>query len=192
MSEPLETLNTATHDAALTLLEPLVERSAWVAEKAVSHRPFASDEDIAQNLVNALLEAKFEMRVSVFRAHPELAGKEATEGTMTKASTVEQDRLGLLSLSASDAHRLRRLNAEYAARFGHPYIVALHRVSDLAQLFETFERRLNASAVEEHVSTLAEIASVIYARANAAFGPQADPLLRIDCGQHSPTEADGV
>ncbi|MEP2628227.1 MAG: 2-oxo-4-hydroxy-4-carboxy-5-ureidoimidazoline decarboxylase [Hyphomicrobiales bacterium] len=169
MSNLLETLNEASLSDALEVLEPLVERSAWVAERATRQRPFASDQDVAQTLVNVILETEFPKRVELFRAHPELAGREASTGTMTAASTSEQGRLGLLNLSAKDARRLQDLNARYAERFGHPYIVALHRVPDLEFLFETFERRLTASSVEEHVSTLAEIASVIYARCAKAF-----------------------
>lgn len=186
MSNLLETLNGASLSDALEVLEPLVERSAWVAEQAIGQRPFASSQDVAQTLVNVILETKFTKRVELFRAHPELAGREASTGTMTAASISEQGRLGLLTLSAKDARRLQDLNARYAERFGHPYIVALHRVPDLEFLFETFERRLTASSVEEHVSTLAEIASVIYARCAKTFN---DVTQRPACATR---EADNV
>lgn len=168
-------LNTAPRDAALNLLEPIVERSAWVAEQVVDARPFTSDQDVAQKLVDTILEAGFLQRVALFRAHPELAGREAVAGTMTEASTGEQGRLGLTSLGAEAAARLAGMNATYADRFGHPFILALHRVPDLEAVFNIFERRLAASPVEEHVSTLAEIASVISARAACAFGTSSQP-----------------
>ncbi len=172
----LDELNTAPRETALRLLEPLVERSAWVAEQVVDARPFASDQDVAQRLVDTILEAGFEKRVALFRAHPELAGREAVAGTMTDASTGEQDRLGLTSLGPDAAARLAGMNATYAARFGHPFILALHRVPDLDTVFDIFERRLAASPVEEHVSTLAEIASVICARAARAFATSSEPV----------------
>jgi len=171
VSETLETLNNSSLKVALDILRPLVERSDWVAQEAVNHRPFSSAQDVAQNLINVILESDFEARLALFRVHPQLAGKEADQGSMTKASTSEQGRLGLLSLSVADKIRLTELNASYTARFGHPFIVALHRVPDLADLFNTFERRLQSSPVEEHVSTLAEIASVIHARVVKAIGP---------------------
>lgn len=169
----LRELNEAPREAALRLLEPVVERSAWVAERTIDQRPFASDQDVAQRLVDTILESRFEDRVTLFRAHPELAGREAAAGTMTDASTSEQGRLGLTSLGPTEARRLAQMNAAYADRFGHPFIIALHRVPDLEALFSIFARRLAASAVEEHVSALAEIASVISARAAIAFGPAA-------------------
>ncbi|WP_108260385.1 2-oxo-4-hydroxy-4-carboxy-5-ureidoimidazoline decarboxylase [Mangrovicoccus ximenensis] len=117
----------------------------------------------------------------MFRAHPALAGREAAEGSMTAESTGEQGRLGLLSLSRTDAARLARLNAAYEARFGHPFILALHRIPDLGALFDTFERRLGATPLEEHASTLAEIASVIRSRTAAAFGaPETDQTVPSD------------
>lgn len=166
----LRELNEAPREAALQLLEPVLERSAWVAERTIDLRPFASDQDVAQRLVDTILGSSFDERVAIFRAHPELAGREAVEGTMTDASTSEQSRLGLTSLKADEAERLTVMNSAYAARFGHPFIIALHRVPDLKTVFDIFERRLAASAVEEHVSTLAEIASVIGSRAALAFG----------------------
>ena len=167
----LQQLNEATREAAVHLLEPLVERAQWVAERTVDSRPFASDQDVAQHLVDTILEAGFEQRVALFRGHPELAGQEAVAGTMTEASTTEQGRLGLTSLAPEATTRLSRMNAAYRDRFGHPFILALHRVPDLDTVFDIFEQRLTASPVEEHVSTLAEIASVIAARAAQAFGP---------------------
>lgn len=172
----LDDLNTAPREAALRLLEPLVERSAWVAEEIVDARPFVSDQDVAQRLVDTILEAGFEKRVALFRAHPELAGREAVAGTLTEASTGEQGRLGLRSLDPDAAARLAGMNATYADRFGHPFILALHRVPDLGTVFDIFERRLAASPVEEHVSTLAEIASVISARTARAFGTSSEPV----------------
>lgn len=172
----LQDLNTAPRQTALDLLEPIVERTAWVAEQVVDSRPFSSDQDVAQQLVDTILKAGFERRLALFRAHPELAGREAAAGTMTEASTGEQSRLGLTSLCPEAAARLARMNAAYADRFGHPFILALHRVPDLETMFDIFERRLGASPVEEHVSTLAEIASVIGARTAHAFGTTSETV----------------
>lgn len=170
MTHALHTLNKAGQDEALALLSPLVERSAWVAEDTLGARPFANDEAVAQALVETILVSGTERRLALFRVHPELAGREAMAGDMTAESKGEQGRLGLMSLDRRDALRLTRLNAAYQARFGHPFIIALHRVPDLETLFATFERRSAATPLEEHVSTLAEIASVIRARAAATFG----------------------
>lgn len=170
MKPNLQDLNDAPRDLALEMLAPLVERSPWVASAALDARPFQSDEMVAKALVETILTAGAEQRLALFNAHPELAGSEAMEGSMTAHSTSEQNRLGLVRLSSGDALRLTRMNAEYRARFGHPFIIALHRVPDQEALFATFSRRLAASPLEEHTTTLAEIASVIRSRSRRAFG----------------------
>ena len=162
-------------DQALAALAPLVERSPWVAEAVVDDRPFASDAAIAESLVEAILAASPARRLALFNRHPELSGVEAAEGRMTVESASEQGRLGLTQLPRDEAARLRALNAAYRARFAHPFIIALHRVPDLGTLFATFERRLAATPLEEHTTTLAEIASVIRSRCRSAFGAAPDP-----------------
>lgn len=157
------------------MMEPLVERSAWVAEAAAGERPFADVPELVMTLVDIILRSGRDRQIGLFRVHPEIAGSEARQGRMTAASAGEQSRLSLLSLTPADTARLEARNAAYRDRFGYPFIVALHRVPDLETLFEIFDRRLSATAVEEHAATLAEIASVIQSRANRAFGPAQTP-----------------
>jgi 2-oxo-4-hydroxy-4-carboxy-5-ureidoimidazoline decarboxylase len=171
MSRPIDRLNAATRDEAIDLLEPLVERSRWVAELTVDERPFADHADLANALIETVLNAGTARQLDLFGVHPELAGREASENSMTIASTSEQGRLGLLSLTNADARRLARLNTAYRERFGYPFIIALHRIADLRALFEAFERRISGSPQEEPAATLAEIASVIRSRSAQAFGP---------------------
>lgn len=179
-------LNEASRTVAVALLAPTVERSPWVAEAVVDKRPFDSADDIAAALVDAILTSGHSRRTALFRVHPDLAGREAAEGRMTEASTDEQGRLGLMSLDPDNAQRLARLNTAYRARFGHPFIIALHRIPDLAALFAVFEDRLRASPLEEHVTTLAEITSVIRTRALAAFGdPTPTPPTTPNPKEHS-------
>lgn len=174
MTLAINTLNSAQREQAVAALALLVERSPWVAEAAVDRRPFSSDSDIAEALVEVILAASRERRLALFNAHPELNGIEARDGRMSTESTTEQGRLGLTELSGAEARHLEELNADYRERFGHPFIIALHRVPDRNTLFETFERRLKVTQIEEHASTLAEIASVIRSRCRNAFGTSAE------------------
>lgn len=174
MKHALDFLNAAPRATAMAMIEPLVERCSWVGEAVVDMRPFESDEALAGALVEAILAADAPRRLDLFRGHPELAGREAIDGSMTEASQSEQDRLGLMHLAPNDMARLTQLNTDYRARFGHPFIIALHRIPDLPSLLAVFERRLAATPIEEHATTLAEITSVIRARTARAFGPSAD------------------
>ena len=66
--------------------------------------------------------------------------------TLTRESTHEQASAGLNRLTHDDLARLRRLNDEYQARFGFPFILAVRgpRGQGLAkdEIIATFERRL--------------------------------------------------
>jgi len=170
MSPELVRLNNAPQAEAAQLMTPLVERSDWVITSALDARPFDSDESLAQALVEIILLAGHESRLALFNAHPELGGVEARSGCMTENSRGEQGRLGLHALSVDESIRLGQMNSAYLSKFSHPFIVALHRVPDRLTLFSIFEMRLQASPVEEHVASLAEIASVIRTRCRNAFG----------------------
>lgn len=179
MTPALNLLNTVRRDQALAALEPLVERSPWVAEAVVDLRPFVSDAALAEALVEVILTASPAQRLALFNVHPELSGRDAAEGRMTAESTTEQARLGLTNLPRDEAERLRALNAAYRARFEHPFIIALHRVPDRQTLFATFERRLKATQLEEHTTSLAEIASVVRSRCRDAFGAKPETTATL-------------
>lgn len=174
MNTAINTLNMAQREQAIAALTPLVERSPWVAEIAVDTRPFAAHSDIAEALVEVILKAAPERRFALFNAHPELAATLPAKGQMTAESMSEQQRLGLTDLPQTEAQSLETLNSAYRASFGHPFIIALHRVADRKTLFQTFRQRLNATRLEEHMTTLAEIASVIASRSRNVFGDAID------------------
>ncbi|MEV8467657.1 2-oxo-4-hydroxy-4-carboxy-5-ureidoimidazoline decarboxylase [Fluviibacterium sp. DFM31] len=172
----LDQINAASAEEAARLLEPLIENSPELVSVAQRQRPFATVSDLEAALVGTILSLPPEQQAALFRRHPCLAGREARDGTMTDASTSEQGRLGLDRLAADDLARLDGLNASYAQRFGHPCIVALVNVPDLDNLFETFERRLQAEPPAEHAENLTQIAEVIRARIAKAIGTPDGPV----------------
>lgn len=70
-------------------------------------------------------EAPRERQLELIRAHPELAGREAEERTLTRESTREQASAELDRLTADELKALRRLNRSYRERFGFPLIVCV-------------------------------------------------------------------
>ena len=170
MAITIHDLNQASRSRALEMTAPLAERSPWVAEAALNARPFASDEARAEALVEVILATDAAKRIDLFQVHPELAGIEGPEGRMSEESTGEQDRLGLTRLRGPESRRLAAPNAAYRLRFGYPFILAPHRIPDRASNVAIFELRRKASPVEEHTTTIAEIAPVIRNRAVKAFG----------------------
>jgi OHCU decarboxylase len=171
MKNTIETLNKASRSNALLMMSPLVECADWVSERAVDKRPFENHVELTKVLIKNIMVADSEQQLILFKGHPELAGSAAIQGEMTHASQSEQGRLGLLNLQPEKMTQLLQLNAKYRSRFGHPFIIALHRVADLETLFSIFRSRLENTLQEEHSITLMEIASVIEARTTQLFDP---------------------
>jgi len=98
-----------------------------------------------------------EVRIEFLRSHPELAGKEAQAGTMTDHSTAEQ--AGLNALTRTQLEMLRALNAEYAARHGFPFVIAV-LANTRAQIFEALRTRIQRDTDTEIETALDQIAII--------------------------------
>jgi 2-oxo-4-hydroxy-4-carboxy-5-ureidoimidazoline decarboxylase len=117
----LDELSRLPQDAFVARLEGIFEHSPWIAERAWSAGPFASIDALHAAMCLVVDTAAPAEQLGLICAHPELAGKEAEEGTLTTASTGEQRGAGLDQCSKEELQRLRRLNQDYRARFGFPF-----------------------------------------------------------------------
>ncbi len=107
-----------------------------------------------------------ERQLALLRAHPELAGRAAVQGTLTGHSTEEQSGSGLLHCSPQEFARLRQLNREYGNRFGFPFIIAV-RGLDRAAIIAAFERRLGNTRETEMAEGLRQVARIAGLRLEA-------------------------
>jgi len=173
-SAALRVINDAPLDEAARHLAGLYEHSPWVVEAALRRRPHASLAGFRHALATAVREAPREARLALLRAHPELAGRLAASGTLTPDSTREQQAAGLQACSAEELARLRQLNADYGARFGWPFILAVRgpRGTGLsrAEVIATFERRLAHPADVEFDECLRQVHRIAELRLDALFG----------------------
>ncbi|MCW5637186.1 MAG: 2-oxo-4-hydroxy-4-carboxy-5-ureidoimidazoline decarboxylase, partial [Rubrivivax sp.] len=141
----LSQLNAATQPQFTALLDGTYEHSPWIAEAAWAKRPFASLAALKRALVEVLREAGRERQLALIRAHPELAGKAMVSKTLTAESTNEQGKAGLTDCTPEEFTKIQKLNADYNAKFGWPFILAVRgpRGSGLSrrEIIDTFERR---------------------------------------------------
>ncbi len=142
------------------------EHSPWVAEAAWERGPFGSLEELHAAMVKVLSEAGEEKQLALIRAHPDLAGKAAIRGELTTASSEEQARSGLASLTPDEFARFQQLNDAYKARFGFPFIMAV-RHSNKAAILNGFEERLPNTREAEMEQALAEIGKIARFRLEA-------------------------
>jgi xanthine dehydrogenase D subunit len=148
-------------ELALSLadLGALFEHSPWVAETAWRRQPFGTVVDLHAALEAAIREAPRDRQLELIRAHPELAGREAEEGTLTRESTNEQSSAGLDRLTADELEALRRLNRSYRERFGFPLIVCV-REHTKDSIIAWGNARLEHSREQEIGVALGEITKI--------------------------------
>lgn len=174
MTITLDQLNAASPEAAAQMLDGLYEHSPWIAEKALAARPFRSLAQIKHAMVRVLAEAPREAQIALVRAHPELAGKAMVSNTLTAESTNEQNKAGLTQCTPEEFARIQQLNADYNARFGFPFILAVRgpRGTGLPkqEIIDTFARRLDNPADFELAEALRNIHRIAEIRLNDKFG----------------------
>ncbi|UZD55036.1 2-oxo-4-hydroxy-4-carboxy-5-ureidoimidazoline decarboxylase [Caldimonas aquatica] len=170
----LDRLNACAPDEFVRLLEGIYEHSPWVAEGACARRPFKSLAHLKRAMAEVVREAGRQRQLALIRAHPELAGKAAIAGELTAESTGEQSRAGLAHCTPEEFATLQRLNAEYNAKFGFPFILAVRgpRGTGLArqEIIATFERRLAHHPDVEFAEALRQIHRIAELRLNDKFG----------------------
>ena len=140
------------------------EHSPWVAERAWKKRPFRSVEALHQAMMEAVLQANESEQLALVRAHPELAGAEAKEGTLSSGSSSEQGRLGFLRLTREEFQEMARLNQRYRERHGFPCIVALRLHAARGSVIGEMERRLANDSHIEMENALQQIAHITRGR----------------------------
>ncbi|GER20161.1 MULTISPECIES: 2-oxo-4-hydroxy-4-carboxy-5-ureidoimidazoline decarboxylase [Variovorax] len=177
MSTPLLTLaqlNAAGPAAAVAMLDGVYEHSPWIAQRALVQRPFRSLAHLKHALVQALAASSADEQIGLIRAHPELAGKAMVSKTLTAESTNEQNKAGLTDCTPEEFAQIQKLNADYNAKFGFPFILAVRgpRGTGLAkrEIIETFARRLHNHPSFELGEALRNIHRIAEIRLNDKFG----------------------
>lgn len=174
MALTLEQLNTADTASAVQLLDGLYEHSPWIAEAALAQRPFKSLAHLKHAMVQVLAQASPEAQLDLIRAHPELGGKAMVAQSLTAESTNEQNTAGLTACTPEEFARIQQLNADYNARFGFPFILAVRgpRGTGLtkAEIIDTFARRSFNHPNYERAEALRNIHRIAEIRLNDKFG----------------------
>ena len=141
----------------------LFEHSPWVEARADA---LPSSGDRHADLMTVMYDATPEEQLALIRAHPELAGKAAVDGTLTEASAAEQASAGLDRLTQAEFDRFHALNAAYRERFGFPFIICV-RLTNKAGILAAMARRLGNDRETEIAEALAQIGEIVRLRLEA-------------------------
>jgi N-carbamoyl-L-amino-acid hydrolase len=174
MALTLEQLNSASREDAAQMLDGLYEHSPWIAEQALNERPFTSLAHLKHAMCEVLAHAGRDAQLGLIRAHPELAGKAMVSKTLTAESTNEQSKAGLTDCTPEEFAKIQKLNADYNAKFGWPFILAVRGPRGVGlskkQIIEAFERRLFGHPDMELAECLRNIYRIVEIRLNDKFG----------------------
>ena len=95
---PLAKINRLTRPDFVRVVGPVFEHSAWIAAASWEKRPFASVALLHAALCATVKNSGEEKQFALIRAHPDLVGKLALTGALTRESTGEQASAGLAKL----------------------------------------------------------------------------------------------
>ncbi len=152
----LDKLNRLDETAFVARLGAIYEHSPWVAKEVYPARPFESRAALAAAMAAAVDAAPEKDRLALLRAHPELAGKEASAGTLTRDSKREQAGAGLDACTPDELAQIGELNRAYRDKFGFPFIIAVSGL-DRLQVIAAMQTRLDNTPQAEFATALAEV-----------------------------------
>jgi 2-oxo-4-hydroxy-4-carboxy-5-ureidoimidazoline decarboxylase len=157
---------TDDREAFVATYGPLFEHSPWVAEDAYERGPYADRAALEAGLAETMYAAPRERQVALVRAHPDLAGKAAIDGSLTPDSAREQASAGLDRLSPGEYEALTAANAAYREKFGFPFVICV-RDHDKASILAAAQQRLGNDPGTELRTALREIARIAHHRLEA-------------------------
>jgi OHCU decarboxylase len=160
----VDEVNLLDEDEFVARFGSLYEHSPWVAERAWRDRPFGDLSGLHGAFLRAVHDAPPERQLALIRAHPDLAGRAALVGELTRESAREQTSAGLDSLTPEEYEHFQQMNLEYRERFGFPMIVAVREHAGKETILADAAARLKHSRSEEIQTALAEIAKIAYLR----------------------------
>ena len=142
----------------------LFEHSPWVEARADAAPSSGDRHADLMAVVHAATPAE---QLALIRAHPELAGKAAVDGTLTEASAAEQASAGLDRLTQVEYDRFHALNAAYRQRFDFPFIICV-RLTDKAGILAAMAARLDNDRETEIATALEQIGEIVRLRRETA------------------------
>jgi 2-oxo-4-hydroxy-4-carboxy-5-ureidoimidazoline decarboxylase len=156
MKTSLRRINAMEEASFVAAVGPVFEHSPWIAQRTYPKRPFDSVATLHAKMCDTVRVADASEKLGLIRAHPDLVGKMAREGSLTRESTKEQAAAGLTVLSQAETALFDRYNAEYHQRFGFPFIIRAREYKKDA-ILAAFPVRLKNNVGQEIDTALAEI-----------------------------------
>ncbi len=157
----IDGVNAMPREAFIAKFGGIFEHSPWVAER--TRGPFASVDALHAAMASVVRAATREEQLALIRAHPDLVGRLAREGKLTRESTSEQKAAGLDALTDAEIAQFEQYNAAYRERFGFPFIICA-RLNRKDAILKSFPERLRNTVEQEIATALVEIEKIALLR----------------------------
>lgn len=155
----LDQLNQANRAEFTAALGHLFEHSPWVADETWLRRPFRDAAHLEVELCATMRAASDERKLTLIRAHPDLAGRLALAGKLTAESTREQASVKFDQMSAAELAAFQELNETYRKKFGFPFVICA-RLNAREAILSAMNSRIVNPPSEEFAIALAEIEKI--------------------------------
>lgn len=159
-----------TEDQFTLALAGVFDQGDWIARRTYASRPFATVDAVHATLLKTLADAPLSEKLAYLHTRTPVRGAVLDPDT-GGAEVGEHASVGLDRLSQAEFEELERLNSEYNARFGFPFMLSLKRhTKDF--IFSRFNRRVLNDLETEMVNAIAEIGYITRIRlGNVVIGP---------------------
>ena len=124
---------------------------------------------LAKIMTEEMMKMSADEQLALIQAHPDLAGRLALAGQLTKESGNEQGSAGLDRLSPSELAVFQTKNEAYRQKFGFPFIMAVKGRSR-QEILTAFDQRLAHSAEAEFQEALTQIERIALLRLQDRLG----------------------
>jgi allantoate deiminase len=155
----LKQLNDASQQLFVAVCGRCFEESPWIAERVWKMRPFASLADLHEKLCGVVNGSGQEEKLKLIKSHPDLVGRLAREGRLTRESNGEQAAAGLSDLTKEEITQFEQYNGQYRDKFGFPFIICA-RENRKEKILSEFPRRLQNAHAAEITGALGEISKI--------------------------------
>ena len=157
-------LNNLNKDKFLSLFGVIFEKTQWIAEKLLEHKPFKNKEDLINKMSQIYETSKKNEILDILRSHPKLA----VEKKLTKHSSEEQSLANLKNCTEEEYNEFKKLNNEYEKKFGFPYILAV-KGKDKTEILNNFRQRINNDVELEFKEAKSQVKKIAIFRLNELF-----------------------
>ena len=165
----LDMLNAASQSEFLALIGGPLEGEIWLAERVAAHRPFADVSALYSAFEREVAAASESERIALIASHPDLGNKLAVGKPLSADSVREQASAGLDRLTQAEYADFHRLNTDYRAAFGFPFVICA-RENTKDTILAAFRSRRQNSRAQEIETAVSEVLKILRLRLIDKYG----------------------